>query len=257
MTALAKSEAAQASLPADPMVSMIERLVMDPKSDLDKLERMLSMKERLDADSRKRMFNEAMSACQAEIAPIARNKRNSQTDSNYADLAAIYKAAKPILDRHGFSFSTFPASSEKQGYMGIRWVLRHSAGHEEADVAEIAMDDRGLKGNVNKTQTHAFGSTASYARRYLFCMIFDIATEDNDGNQRAPDTVSAEQFIALRTKLEESGMAPKLFHQAFGHKDPDNANLTEFPAARFSEAMERLSQYMLKKAQNDTPGANQ
>jgi hypothetical protein len=38
---------------------------------------------------------------------------------------------------------------------------------------------------VNKTQVHALGSTSSYARRYLVCMIFNVTTEDdNDGNRR-------------------------------------------------------------------------
>lgn len=234
--------------PADPMVSMIERVVMDPQADLDKLERMLAMKERMDAESARRQFSEAMAACQSEIEPVARNKTNDQTRSRYADLAAIYTACKPIIAKHGFSFSTFPASSEKPGYMGVRWTLRHEAGHEESDVAEIPLDDKGMKGTANKTQTHAFGSTASYARRYLFCMIFDIATgDDNDGNRNAPDTVSADQYIALRDKLEHSGMPEATFHAAFGHRDPDNADLHEFPASRFDEAMKRLDAYIAKK----------
>lgn len=234
-------------LPADPMVSMIERVVMDPSADLDKLERMLAMKERMDAEAARRAFSDAMAACQAEIEPVARNQSNDQTRSKYADLAAIYKACKPITAMHGFSFSTFPASTEKQGYMGVRWTLRHQSGHEESDVAEIPLDDRGLKGTANKTQTHAFGSTASYARRYLFCMLFDVATsDDNDGNNGSTETITAEQYITLRDLIAETGTDEIKFHTAYGHSDPQNADLQEFPAKLFAKAKAQLER---KKAQ--------
>ena len=46
MSKLAKIEPTEevALLPADPMVSMIERVAMDPDADLEKLERMLELK---------------------------------------------------------------------------------------------------------------------------------------------------------------------------------------------------------------------
>ena len=125
--------------------------------------------------------------------------------------------------------------------MGVRWTLRHQSGHEESDVAEVPIDDKGMKGNANKTQTHAFGSTASYARRYLFCMIFDVATsDDNDGNSHAAHaTVSAEQFIELRDLIAETDTDFDRFVLAFGGK-PGEATLEEFPAASFDKAKQML-----------------
>ena len=241
MTEVAKISKQAGMLPADPMVSMIERVVMDPNADLDKLERMLAMKERMDAEAARRSFSDAMAACQAEMEPVARNQNNDQTRSRYADLAAIYKACKPICARHGFSFSTLPAASDKPGMMGVRWTLRHQSGHEESDVAEVPIDDKGMKGTANKTQTHAFGSTASYARRYLFCMIFDVATsDDNDGNRRTDSaTISAEQFIELRDLIEETNTDFDKFVLAFGGT-PGQATLEQFPAASFEKAKQML-----------------
>jgi hypothetical protein len=249
MSNIAKMDdtAQEVQLPADPMVSMIERVVMDPNADLDKLERMLSMKERMDAETARRAFSDAMAACQGEMEPIARNQRNSQTNSNYADLAAIYKTCKPVSGKHGFSFSTFPAQSEKPNHMAVRWTLRHSAGHEESDIAELPIDDKGIKGTVNKTGVHAFGSTASYARRYLFCMIFDVATaDDNDGNNQPAETINADQFIILRDLIEATKTDEAKFHLAHGHKDPANADLHQFPARLFETAKAQLER---KKAQ--------
>ncbi|WP_420010620.1 ERF family protein [Tateyamaria sp.] len=229
-------------LPADPMVSMIERIALDPNADLDKLERMLAMKERLDADRRQQEFSAALSACQAEIPTVLKNKNNEQTRSKYADLASIYQAAKPVVAAHGLSFSTFPAPCEREGFQGIRWTLRHEGGHIEEGVAEVPIDDKGMKGTVNKTATHAFGSTASYGRRYLFCMIFDIATgDDTDGNvPRSIEPITADQFIILRDLIEGTNTDEVKFHLAYGHRNPETADLHEFPARFFEKAKYQL-----------------
>lgn len=232
---------------SDPMVSMIERVVMDPNADLDKLERMLAMKERMDAEAARRAFSDAMAACQAEILPVAKNRNNDQTRSKYADLAAIYAACKPIIARHGFSFSTFPASAQNAGMMGVRWTLRHQLGHEESDVAEIPIDDKGMKGTANKTQTHAFGSTASYARRYLFCMIFDVATgDDNDGNSQKVETISEQQYTILRDLIEKAGITEDIVCCA------ERVDvLPELPAAKFGHVQGQLLATIKRKEESN------
>ena len=62
-----------APLPADPMVSMIERIALDPNADLDKLERMLAMKERMDAQNAKVAFAHSLSVARAEMPPIVKD----------------------------------------------------------------------------------------------------------------------------------------------------------------------------------------
>ncbi|WP_372570398.1 ERF family protein [Ruegeria jejuensis] len=236
-------------LPADPMVTMIERVAMDPNADIDKLERMLAMKERLEDKAAETAFNEAFAQAQAEMPKIAARHNNDQTSSKYAKLNNIYDECKPIATQYGFSFNAVPVAGGRDGYLNMRWTLRRGS-HSESDVSEVPIDDKGPKGTVNKTQTHAYGSTTSYGRRYLFCAVWDIAIgDDTDGNiPKQTETVSSEQFVELRDKLEESGMDPRKFHLAFGHKDPDSADLQLFPAARFKEAMDRLKKYQEAKA---------
>ncbi|MBI1493435.1 ERF family protein [Halocynthiibacter styelae] len=237
------------ALPADPMVSMIERIAVDPDADLDKLERMLVMKERLDKETARKAFNAAFSDCQAQIPQVLRNRSNNQTHSRYADLAAIEAAITPVITSHGLSVRFYPTRSDIEGHMGVDCVVSHAQGHNEEYHADVPADGKGLRGNDNKTATHAFGSTMSYGRRYLLCMIFNIATaDDNDGNnQKAMATaINEDQFRHLRDALEASGMPEVKFHTAFNCADPENATLHQFPASRFDEAMDRLSKF--KKA---------
>ncbi|MBX8785467.1 ERF family protein, partial [Ochrobactrum sp. GRS2] len=79
-----------------PMISMIERIAMDPNIPLDRLEKMLDMKERMEDRARedeerqaKKAYFAAMSKCQSELPVVIKNRGNDHTKSRYADLAAI------------------------------------------------------------------------------------------------------------------------------------------------------------------------
>jgi hypothetical protein len=178
-----------------PMVAMIERIVMDPSIPIDRLEQMLAMKERMEDRARedderaaKRSYFAAMSACQAELPVVVKNQRNTHTKSNYADLAAIEQQAMPVIHKHGFAVSFQPDGFNERGELRVQWEVSHKEGHVRNGVGEIPVDGAGSQGKVNKTGTQAFGSTATYGRRYLLCMLFNISTgDDTDGNRPAND----------------------------------------------------------------------
>lgn len=176
---------------------------------------MLAMKERMEDRARddekwqaRKAYNAAMAACQEELPVIRKNQRNDHTKSSYADLAAIEAQAMPIIHSYGFAVSFQPAGYNEAGELLIKWKVAHSQGHEESDVAGIPVDSAGSQGKVNKTGTQAFGSTATYGRRYLLCMIFNISTgDDRDGNKVANDDVeliSPEQVKIILDLIAET-----------------------------------------------------
>ena len=185
------------------ILAIIDRAVRDPSVDVDKMERLLAMHERVMADTARKAFMGAFRLAKGEMKSVIRNKYNEQTRSGYADLDAVSAAIDPIYERHGFStsFGSFPAT--KENHYGVSCVLMHEGGHEKAYQAEVPADTTGMKGTQNKTPTHGFGSTMSYGRRYLKLMIWDIATKDDDGNDAsAIETVTAEQTTVLRELLK-------------------------------------------------------
>lgn len=250
------------------LLGVIERMATDERFDVAKMEAMLKMRaeeeervrriEREDrAEVAKRAFLSAFSRAQGEIGPILRNKKNDHTRSAYASLEAIEKVATPILTRHGFSTTCVPMPCSIDGHIRMRLTLGHSEGHEQVYEDDFPIDAAGSGGKVNKTPIQAKGSTQTYARRYLKASALDLAfMDDNDGNKQEVETVTADQYITLRDKLLESGMPELKFHLAFGHKDPENADLQLFPAARFEEALTRLDNYA-KAAAKARDGADE
>jgi hypothetical protein len=225
----------------DPMVNMIERIVLDPAASIEKLERVIALKVQLEdreqdrqAREQKQDYFRAMAACQAELKVVVKNQKNTHTSSTYADLAAIAKQADPIIHKWGFTVSFQPAGLSERGDLRIKWTIAHQGGHIESDTAEIPMDTAGSKGNVNKTPTQAFGSTMSYGRRYLKLSLFDIATgDDNDGNaipEHQP--ISEKQVERIFALIEETNTNAIDFCRHFNID-----HVAGLPQARFVDAM--------------------
>lgn len=233
------------------ILSIIERAARDPNVDIDKMERLMAMQERVVLRNAETAFNHAMQAAQAEMPQVTRDARNDQTRSRYARLETISAAIKPVITKHGFSLSYGTDASPLANHYGVTCLVAHSGGFSRLYRADIPTDANGMKGNQNKTATHAFGSTMSYGRRYLLLMVFDIAVtnEDDDGqaagrrqqvyqDRGAPDageTVTDAQADTLRDKLTAAGGDIDRFIRFFRIEC-----LPDLPAARFDEAMRMI-----------------
>jgi type II secretory pathway component HofQ len=226
----------------DSMMSMIERAARDPQVDIDKLERLFALLERMIAEEKKTAYAAAMSVVQAKIQPVYRDARNDQTNSTYARLEAISAAIKPIYTAEGFSLSFDTADSTKPDHMRIVCEVMHSAGHSVIKHFDLPYDNVGMKGNANKTMVHASGSTVSYGRRYLTLMVFNVplTNEDNDGNSgggNGVEYITDKQAADLQCLMDEVN-ANKANFLKYCKVD----SLDRLPASKFKGAVEALQQ---------------
>lgn len=235
-----------------PMVAMIERIAMDPTIPIDRLEKMLAMKERMEDRARdqtredreyeaKTAYFKAMSACQKELPVVVKTKTNKHTNSTYADLAAIEDQAMPVIYDHGFGVSFQPDGYNELGELQIKWEISHACGYVRNGTGAIPVDGAGAKGGVNKTGTQAFGSTATYGRRYLLCMLFNISTgDDRDGNkvEDVGGPISEDQVIQLRALIEVSGADTELCCEKWKIEA-----LPDLPAKKFDDAYSALKRW--------------
>lgn len=197
---------------------IISRLASNPAADPDKIERFLAMREKEIDRIAKQAFYVAMAAAQAEMKPVARDADNDQTRSKYARYETISEAIQPIITKHGFSLTFDEGVPEKENHIRVLCDVMHSAGHMKQYHADVPFDNVGMKGNPNKTATHAYGSTKSYGRRYLKLDIFDIAlkNDDDDGNAAGEienGTITIEQAVTIRDLLEKTGTDTEKFCQ--------------------------------------------
>lgn len=226
MNAIAKHEPGHAVDPrqADPMVSLIERLVLNPDADLDKLERMLALKREHDRDNARISFAGALAAARSKIPPIVKDatvdfttKDGKRTNYQHETLAGIAKVIDPILSEYGLSYRF--RTNQGSGGVQVTCIIAHAHGHSEETSLSCAPD-----GSGSKNAFQAVGSAVTYLQRYTLKAALGLSAEmDDDGQSAAPRrndevrqdepaprqrpaTIDADQFRQLQAKADEAGV---------------------------------------------------
>ncbi len=197
----------------DTMLALLRDAVTSSDVSVDKMRDLFELSREVEKDTDRREFHSRMAQLQAEIAPIATDASNPQTQSKYASYAALDKALRPHYTRHGFSVSFDSAPSEKgDEYTKVTCIVSYGAWTERSSV-DMPINTKGAKGNQVMTITHAMGSALSYGKRYSLAMAFNIAvSRDDDGNRAAERCVTASQAAEL-LKLAEGHNTTALFER--------------------------------------------
>ena len=229
---------------ASAIMALITRAATDNTVDVEKLERLAGIYERITVRSAEQSFNQSLKAAQEEMPRILRDAVNDSTKSRYARLETISEKINPIIHKHGFSPSFGTADCPLANHYRVTCRLSHSAGFSRDYHADIPADVAGARGNANKTATHGFGATMSYGRRYLKLMIFDVVltNEDDDGKTAAAAAnsgfITEKQVEQLRDLIEDKGAPLKSFLSW-----AKVSRLDEIPADWFQSCVDAINQY--------------
>ncbi len=164
------------------LAMMMERGI---KIDTDQMSKMLEIAERLKATAAKEAYAVDFAVVQANIDGAVKTARNPQTGSMYAKLEGVIEASKPAYTAQGFSVVFYEGVTEVEGHIRVCADVLHRDGHKEPYHYDVPLGGVGIAGKVNMTAIHAKATSVTYGRRYLLCMIWNIPTQDDDGN--APD----------------------------------------------------------------------
>lgn len=168
-----------------PLAAMLANPTALKEMPVETVERLFALHERAEANRAKRAFAVAFNAVQADLEPVQRAARNTQTGSMYARAEDVSRMLDPIIVQHGFSRSISAGSTDAEGMVRFELKLRHIGGHEETHHLDAPIDDRGMKGSPTKTQLHGLASSFTYCERHLLCKVFGVhLTADTDGNPR-------------------------------------------------------------------------
>lgn len=208
--------------PINNFLTVIERMASAPEVDADKMMKIIDAQERIFNKNAEIAFQKAMAKCQAEMPTVVRDSVNCQTKSKYAKYETILTQAKPCYTENGFSLSFYQGEA-KDGFIRVCCDVMHIDGHSKSFFVDLPIDMVGIQGNANKTEIHGTASTFSYAKRYLFCMIFNIQIADTDDDAQSAGGLSIEDLLNynafVRDHFEEisqikDGLANDNYEQA-------------------------------------------
>lgn len=238
MNAVTKTEATATAV-ADYGASLMEviaKAARDPNVDVEKMERLFAMQERVQARDSEMAFNSALNAAQAEMRPIAANASNPQTRSRYATFDKLDRVLRPIYTSHGFSLSFDEEDSPKEQHIRVVCHVSHVGGHTRTYRCDMPADGKGAKGGDVMTKTHAAGAAKSYGARYLEKGIFNVAVgeDDDDGNEvhTRPNLVGDNQWAIIVDLIEKTNTDVRAFCKAYGIESVKALPASAFPKAK-------------------------
>jgi hypothetical protein len=179
------------------VLDVISRAVKDPAFDVEKMERLLAMQERLLADQRRTAFSAALARLQEKMPQIVKTGtilgRDREVRSKYAKLEDIDAQVRPLLAEEGFAVA-YDSKRVKDG-IEFSCELSHREGYSTTKTMELPVDN-----HPSRNAVQSVGSTTSYARRYLLSLHLNLVTcdEDDDGqsagvNRERPATVEPDR----------------------------------------------------------------
>lgn len=197
------------------LISIIARAAENPAVDIDKMERLMQMHERLVEREAEVAFNNALATCQAEVRRVAADADNPQTKSKYATYAKLDKMLRPIYTAQGFAISYDTDPSPIADHIRILAIVSKGA-HTRTYKVNMPADGKGAKGGDVMTKTHAVGAAMTYGMRYLLKGIFNVAIgeEDTDGNVDGMPTRERDEWAEKIEKETTKEAAKAVWREA-------------------------------------------
>lgn len=206
-------------------------------ADLDKLEKLLELQIKWEANEARKAFARDFAIAQANILPVLKKKANKHTGSMYSDLSDVIETAQPIYTKEGFSVTFNEGDCPKEGHARVLADVLHFLGHKEQYHLDVPLDGKGIEGKANMTAIHGKASSIAYGRRYLMCMIWNIPTADNDGNTQTAENITPAQLKTLDDLITTKQLDKSLLLTYLGIE-----SLDKLPSKEFNKAMLAISQ---------------
>jgi len=185
----------------------------------------------------------ALAKAQAEMQTAELSASNPFFKTRYADLAAIVKASRPALTKHGFAIIQQIITHE-DGQTMLHTMLCHNSGQWVESRVRIVPP---------KNDVQSMGSYITYLRRYSIASICGIVSSEDDDGQLAvshakeissrnstPKYYAAESISSDQVKQLESELAHHTDIITMILDGFKIESLADMPKEKFSAALNRI-----------------
>ncbi|MBX6334199.1 ERF family protein [Candidatus Saccharibacteria bacterium] len=169
---------------------------------VDVIERVVRLRQSLEADAARRAWQQALARAQAEM-PVISRTRTARIQSargaysyDYTPLEDVVHVAGPVLTRHGFSWRWDYEFGDAA--VTATCYLSHGTGHTECATFRCPVITK-EGGNA----AHAVASARTYAARYAFISVAGIVVggEDDDAAAQTDAPDDKEQSDRAKTAI--------------------------------------------------------
>lgn len=161
----------------------------------------------------------ALAKAQGAMENARKDSKNPHFGSKYADLAAVWDAARPALSANGLSVVQTVSTVDGGAAVVVCTTLLHASGQFLRECLQLPVAQR---------TPQAVGSAITYGRRYALAALVGVAQEDDDGAAGSGHQSRPQQ----RPEREERPVAPE------SRARPEAARPSAPPAMKAEKAPE-------------------
>lgn len=218
------------------LLDVIARAARDPEVNVEKMQQLFALKERIDAANAKRAFFAALAKAKGEFGPILKTRLvdyehsdgQGRTRYKYEELADIGVVVDPVLAKYGLSYR-HKSTQEGAGKIKVTCVLSHEDGHSEENSLE-GFEDKSGKKNPNQ----AIASTVTYLQRYTLKEAVGIGAgrdDDGEGGPELDPVVDADDVLYVETLLRDTESDLPKFLETIGAPAIAEMRMSQFKRA--------------------------
>lgn len=200
---------AVAGTDAATLMQIVERAMREPTFDIDKIQQMLTLKERWEANEARKAFTVAMAEFKANPPKIYKNKhvkfqtQKGVTEYDHATHSEVVEKIAAGLGQHGMSHRWNVEQSG--GSIRVTCIITHALGHFDSVSMVAAPDTSG-----SKSEIQAIASTCTLLQRYTLIAATgltsaDLPDADDRTDEKTSATITDEQIGALEALITEVG----------------------------------------------------
>lgn len=207
------------------------RMAVSGGADLDKIEKLLILQERWEANEARKAFHKAVAEFKKNPPRITKDKDNAQYKSKYTTLGNLVNTVNPELSKHGLSAHW---DIKQNGIIEVTCILSHSLGHSERTSASAPADVSGAKNVIQQIK-----STITYLKAVTFESAVGLASTDanldDDGNLSGTSFIDHKELSQLLDHIADKEVDIPAFLKFMKIE-----SLEVMPKAKYQQAMEAI-----------------
>jgi len=221
--------------------SELIRIAVEANADVEKLEKLMDLQMRWEANEAKKAYIQAMADFKENPPEIFRDKAVEYKAVKYkhASLSNVTQSINKELSKHGLSASWQTAQN---GAVSVTCIITHTMGHSERTTLSAPSDTSGSKNGIQ-----AIGSTITYLQRYSILALTGLAVSDQDDDGQSADVeyISDEQRSTILDYVDNLPVDRKAF---LSHMKIES--IEKMPKAKYNQAIVLLEQKSSQKKKN-------
>lgn len=213
---------------SEQFLTLIERMATNKDVDVEKLNALLDLQERLMTKKSEVEANEAFAIVCKNMPRITKHGKidfGKGKPVPYAKWDDVVDAIKPVYEEGGFTLS-FDTTAKDGGGLVCVAKLRHKNGHLITSSFGVPLDSSG-----GKQQIQGMGSSGSYGQRYATKNLFNLVFEDEDDDGKFGSTkfIDDAKIKHIEDLITETKSDKNAFLQHFEIASVENITMKDYP----------------------------